>query len=477
MKSSKEIWSIWIKNRDVYSMVLYEFGVKLTPTQCNIIKEVLFNPKKRFLINGFTRFGKSFTLGHLVGLYILINKNKKVKIVAPQLSQCKPIMKSFVSAMMSSKTLITLLPITGTRKDKIGKSVSQNSYMFNNGCSVEILGVQGDGSGAMGEGADLLIVDELSLIEPKTFRERVFRLLGDNSENSIFVGLFNPWSDSSIAYELWENPNYYNFHIPYTIGLKEGRITLEFIDEQKELLTPTEFLVLYESKFPKEVIDTIVTKEEFRAAFSTNRLKDCRLVKKHLFTEIEVGVDVARFGQDSTTIYLRHGWKVIDFFKLDGKDTVEVAANVWKMIEYYHNQGYSIRINVDDTGVGGGVTDNLKRDLSELGIKVVPINNGSKAHNSNAYFNKTAELWFFIANNIDKIDICKKAESIELLNDFTKRKFKFVGKGLKRLESKEDMKKRGLASPDHGDGFSYCFASEVEIKLSRSNKFNGIVGF
>ena len=159
---------------------------------------------------------------------------------------------------------------------------------------------------------------------------------------------------------------------------------------------------------------------------------------------IEGGLDVARFGTDSTMFYKRKGLKIIEekqFYKLD---TVGVSneANV------FFDKAEAIK--VDDTGVGGGVSD----QLLSMGQNVVMVNFGGKAKDSNKYPNVISEMWFEFADMINEIDI---PDDRELLQQLTSRQYKFDTKGRRKVESKDDFKKRYGKSPDKADALLLCF--------------------
>src|SRR5690606_22845726 len=94
---------------------------------------------------------------------------------------------------------------------------------------------------------------------------------------------------------------------------------------------------------------------------------------------IEIGVDVARMGNDRTEFVKRKGLKEIDrqtFIKLR---TTEVCDK----LELFAQDNKEILIKVDDTGVGGGVTDEMLR----RGYNVMPINFGQKPNVPDKYPN------------------------------------------------------------------------------------------
>ena len=114
-------------------------------------------------------------------------------------------------------------------------------------------------------------------------------------------------------------------------------------------------------------------------------------------------------------------------------------------------QGFkSIEIKIDDTGVGGGVTDEmLKRQYS-----IVPINFGSKAKDDDKYPNLISEAWFEIADIINQIQLPYNSD---LLMELSTRQWKQDSRGKRAVESKGDYKKRGFRSPDIADACIICF--------------------
>lgn len=161
---------------------------------------------------------------------------------------------------------------------------------------------------------------------------------------------------------------------------------------------------------------------------------------------IEVGVDVARFGDDKTEIYIRHGNKIKEHRELSKTDTQWIAKEVWAMIK----RDPSIRIKVDDTGVGGGVTDRLR----ELGAKVVAINFGGTPIDKQRYTTVADEMWFEFP--VDEVDI---PNDRELLQELSGRLYDYDKIGRRKIEKKSDFKERLGRSPDKADALLLCFYS------------------
>jgi phage terminase large subunit len=160
--------------------------------------------------------------------------------------------------------------------------------------------------------------------------------------------------------------------------------------------------------------------------------------------EVEIGVDVARFGDDQTVLVKRQGKKVIAFDKYSGMDTQETARRVWDMA----NRDENVKIKVDDDGVGGGVTDKLK----DLGAYVVPVHNGSPAWDRERFTTCADEQWFNLP--IDEIDI---PDDNDLMAELSGRQYQYTNKDQKKIESKADFKKRYGHSPDSADALLLAF--------------------
>lgn len=160
----------------------------------------------------------------------------------------------------------------------------------------------------------------------------------------------------------------------------------------------------------------------------------------------EIGVDVARMGNDRTELVMRQGLKEIARETYTKLRTTEVAEKVMLMA----GGNKDILIKVDDTGVGGGVTDELKKQ----GYNVMAINFGSSAMDKNKYTNYISEAWFHMAENMPEIQL---TTDNELLMELSNRAWKMDAKGRRAVESKDDYKKRGFRSPDKADATILCF--------------------
>lgn len=182
------------------------------------------------------------------------------------------------------------------------------------------------------------------------------------------------------------------------------------------------------------------------------------------FDPLVLGVDVARYGDNESVIYIRKGrdGRTHPPIRMRGLDVPTVAARV---AETFHTLAADA-VFVDGGGVGGGVVDCLRH----LHVPVFDINFGSKpsgigfatGDEGTRYANKRAEMWGSMRAWLRGGAIPDLAElraqlvgptyTINLQNSIL-------------LERKEDMAKRGLESPDIADALALTFAYPVAGKL------------
>jgi phage terminase large subunit len=180
---------------------------------------------------------------------------------------------------------------------------------------------------------------------------------------------------------------------------------------------------------------------------------------------IQVGCDVARFGDDNTEIYKRKGLKTIGHKSFAKQDTMKTAYECWDMA----NRDPSVPICIDDTGVGGGVTDRLR----ELGAKVIPVNFGASPNDKDKYTSIADELWFGFP--IDEVDI---PDDGALMAELSGRRYDYDNKGRRKIESKDVYKKRCGKSPDKADailltyfqGAGITFPDEIRAQMRNRRK-------
>ncbi len=156
---------------------------------------------------------------------------------------------------------------------------------------------------------------------------------------------------------------------------------------------------------------------------------------------------------DSTVFAVRKGLKLLPLEAHGQRDTVWTADKAAELIKEH---GVT-RVKVDDTGVGGGVTDNLRR-LKREGkisrhVEIVPVNNGGKG--DEFYDNTGALAWGQFKDILPFVSIPDDDE--ELFDQLVDRRKRITPKGKIALEPKSEMKSRGKPSPDRADAVVLAF--------------------
>ena len=172
-----------------------------------------------------------------------------------------------------------------------------------------------------------------------------------------------------------------------------------------------------------------------------------------------LGVDVARYGDDDSVIYVRIGRGYLPLKRYHGLNVTQLATKVKTVFSEVCKLGFPrdrVYINVDEGGVGAGVVDILKDD----GFPARGVQFGGSADEPDRYDRKRDEIWgrakAFLADN------GTIPNDRGLKEDLTNPEYEIVRQGQIKIESKKDMKKRGLSSPDAADAFCLTFAFAIQ---------------
>lgn len=181
-----------------------------------------------------------------------------------------------------------------------------------------------------------------------------------------------------------------------------------------------------------------------------------------IYDPLIVGVDVARFGDDKSVIRFRRGpdARSLPALKFRGLDNMQLAARIGEVNEKYKPDA----IFIDQGGNGAGVVDRcryLRMPVTGVDFGASPDRMQIGQQGAIGYANKRAEMWGTMKEWLRGGIIDKDPE---LMTDLPAVEYGYKmldGKDVIILERKEDMKKRGLASPDDGDALALTFAYPV----------------
>lgn len=227
---------------------------------------------------------------------------------------------------------------------------------------------------------------------------------------------------------------------------------------------------MWESKvrgrFPRVSVDTLIHPAWVTKAHNRELPQEA--------TDPRMGVDVARYGLDHSIIALRQGGHVRIIDDIPKGPTTELVGHV-------QNHGWGRPLtpiaNVDDTGVGGGVTDMLV----ENGYPVLPLIAGSRASDLDLlptgvprFADARSEWWWHMREALmgpsgtgDDGWIDLDPDDEDLAAQLMAVKYIINSKGQIRIESKDDMKKRGMPSPDRADAVVYTLVRETVEDIVR----------
>lgn len=214
----------------------------------------------------------------------------------------------------------------------------------------------------------------------------------------------------------------------------------------------------------KRILDPVILAQEVDIDYTAsvkNNLIDGTTVQNAMHRKVEfeiygpkiLGVDPARYGDDRTAFVFRQG-RVCHWITTGRKlSTMEIVGQVnhW-MTDYWFDA-----VMVDTIGLGAGVYDAL---AEKWGERIVPVESSNTADDPVKYYNKRIEMWCDMRDWL-KGEV-KLPNNSELIVDLTAPQYHFNSNGQRQLEKKEDMKKRGVKSPDIGDALAMTFAEEVD---------------
>jgi len=171
---------------------------------------------------------------------------------------------------------------------------------------------------------------------------------------------------------------------------------------------------------------------------------------------VEVGADIARYGGDHTVFVARKGGCAFALQECPPGSTMETAG---RLIAFARKVKAEL-IKVDVTGVGAGVVDRLK----EQGYPLVGVEFGGRPIERDRFENKSAEMWWNLAEMLQKGEAWGPVfKDRNVVRDLTGRKYSYTSSGRVKLESKEQMRKRGVPSPDWGDAVALAYAA-VDVR-------------
>jgi phage terminase large subunit len=301
----------------------------------------------------------------------------------------------------------------------------------------------------------LIIPDEASGVPEPVFEAAAGSMSGENA-TTILAG--NPIRTSGLFFDthhklrgLWKTKKISCVGHP--------RISPDFIEDMKRRYGEgsNAYRVRVLGEFPTGDEDTVIPYELVETALH-------RDVKATMVREVW-GLDVGRFGNDPSALARRKGNTLVKpVEEKKGYDTMRLVGWVKSEYDAQPDKQKPSEILVDVIGLGAGVLDRLV----ELGLPARGINvSEAPAIFSERYINQRAELWFAGREWFGAKD-CNLAGDESLMEELIGPRFSHQSNGKIKIESKEDMKKRGVPSPNKADAFLLTLAGNAVSAISGS---------
>ena len=305
------------------------------------------------------------------------------------------------------------------------------------------------------EGHILFVVDEASGVREGIF-EAIEGSMTSAGAKTLLLG--NPSALSGTFYEvfhrrreLWHTIHISGFDTP---NLREGcvvmpaLVTPKWVEEAK--INWGEDSPMYQvrvlGEFPSEAEDTLIPLRLIE------RAAEAEEAAPPVSDEpVEIGVDVARFGADRTVICVRRGDRVIEMAAFVRQDTMETAGRVKRAIEEHRPD----IVRVDEIGLGAGVLDRLR----EQGCSMVKgVNVAARSSRPEHFANLRAELYDGLRERFQQGRVRIPGDP-DLIGELAAVRYSFTSSGQVKIEGKEELRARGLRSPDKADALMLAFAA------------------
>lgn len=403
-----------------------------------------------------TQYGKSSTIAQAL---ILRSQafSEKWAIVTGEMPKSMIIMEKVIQHLFDHPDLYSQLELDKSESlDRLKRQRTRENLTWKRGGGIKTFTADARNrqrvkDALTGFGAQNIIEDEASLI-PNDVQAMIMRMLGGYKDNFL-MKIGNPWQPNpNHFFKTWLQSNYNRIFIDYKQAIREGRYTQEFIEEMRDMPF---FDILYECTFPDE---TAVLEGGYRKLITSNEIAAAYIPEDtHVIQfgtgRARLGVDVGR-GGNYTVMCLRYDNVAVIIEKNRDRD---LMAQVGKIVAFMENYNIpSTNVFIDDTGVGGGITNRLQ----ELGHDVVAVKEGGKASDSDRFVNMRAEMFWNCADWIKKGGKLIKHDGFMQLSLVN---FKEDSSSKLKIEPKADLAKRGVESPDDADSFSLTFGTTSEF--------------
>lgn len=324
-----------------------------------------------------------------------------------------------------------------------------------NGAMIRIFG--GDNADALrGLRLDGCVIDEVAQIKPELWEEVVQPALSDRKGWALFIGtphglnLFSKLYFEGQGKAGWLSVRY----TVYDTNAIDGEEVTRLRGDMSENAFAREYLCDFSASGDDQLMSLSEVEDSARRSLREDQ---------YSFAPVILGVDVARFGDDSCVIQRRQGLASFEPLVFQGIDNMTFAGHVAAQIVKYSPDAVFV-----DAGHGQGVIDRLR----QLGHHVIEVHFGGSP-NHPRYKNKRAEMWYELAEWIKAGGVIPN--NLRMKQDLATPTFSYDAANKIILEPKDAIKARGLPSPDLGDALALTFTYPVQKKTHSHAQGNALL--
>lgn len=384
------------------------------------------------------RFGKTVgTINQIIKRALLNDKPSPIYgYIAPFRNQAKKIAWSYL------KYYTNTIPNVRVNESELYIELP-SIHKKRDGARIYIIGADKPDS-LRGLYFDGVVLDEYAQIKPELYGSIIRPALSDRDGWAIFIG--TPHGQNQF-YDMYQKALVTDGWYTACYRVDEtGILSSEEIETIKSEIEPEEYRQEMLCDFTASNFNVLIPIDLVTQAITKYVRED-----DYKHAPLVYGIDVARFGNDSSCICKRKGKIVKPLQRFKGVDNMTLASQ----IAFIANEEKPDAIFID-AGRGEGVIDRLR----QLGIRnVIEVNFGSSARDSTRYLNKRAEMWTEARNFLR--DGGSLPDDSDLKTELSAVEYTITESGKMKLESKEKIKEKIGRSTDGADSFALTFAQPV----------------
>lgn len=416
-------------------------GTKVWSRQNEILCAV--SAHNRVAVRSGHRIGKSSAVSVLALWWCLTRHRARVVITAPSHRQVQGVLWKEISRLYREARF----PIGGELH-----KVPDSGLQFPDGREIVGFSTSEPERIAGFAGPNMLfIIDEASGVEDAIFEA----LQGNLAGGAHIVMIGNPTRTSGVFYDAFnsERSTWHTIHVSSRecamlatkeLGPRTGLATIEWCNELQQEWGDEDprYQVRVLGNFPSQADNATIPAKLVEEATK-------RWTEPPTEGQLQIGVDVARFGPDfSSIVWSRGKWASLPT-RIKGLDNVEVAGRVLQLIAQVRQPNETVRVLIDASN-NGGVADIIRHSDVD-GLTVIDMV-GSESATRPGYSRLRDEAWSHLR------DWLRKGGSIpndrKLVSDLVAPTYTFDVKGRMKVESKLDMRKRIGRSTDDADALA-----------------------